>query len=66
MHYNFATERQTCNWFGLSNRTKIEDASKTEKNPVNSIHFTPKMALQGTPENGAISLMRNQIPSGVK
>ena len=30
-----------------------------EKNPVNSIHFMPKMASQGTPKNDAISLTHN-------
>ena len=30
-----------------------------EKNPVNSMDFTPKMALQCTPENDDISLTRN-------
>ena len=29
---------------------RYSDTSKTEKNPIESIHFTPKMALQGTLE----------------
>ena len=47
--------------FGLlenSTYLRYSDTSK-KKNPINSIHFIPKMASQGTPENDAILLMRN-------
>ena len=34
--------------------TKLE---KNPKNPVNLIHFLPKMSVQGTPENNTIPLV---------